>query len=121
MLKELDNVRQVPGEGRRRWFADEYFDLIVWLDDEDGLAGFQLCYDKMGSERALTWRADGGYSHHAIDTGEDRTGRQKATPILVADGLFETSAVAGRFRRECDRIEPGIADFVYRKLIDYGV
>ena len=32
MLVEYRNVRQIRGEGHRRWFSDEYFDLIVWYD-----------------------------------------------------------------------------------------
>jgi len=33
MLVEHAHVRQIHGEGYRRWFADDYFDLIVWYDD----------------------------------------------------------------------------------------
>jgi hypothetical protein len=31
MLRELSHVRQALEEPRRRWFADDFFDLIVWL------------------------------------------------------------------------------------------
>jgi hypothetical protein len=31
MLRELSYVRQALEEPRRRWFADDFFDLIVWL------------------------------------------------------------------------------------------
>ena len=45
MLRELRDVRQVPGESRRRWFASDYFNLIVWYDDDDEparVSGFHL-------------------------------------------------------------------------------
>jgi hypothetical protein len=32
MLREVPAV-QVDQERRRRWFADEYFDLVLWLSD----------------------------------------------------------------------------------------
>jgi hypothetical protein len=31
MLMEMANVRQALPEPRRRWFADDYFDLMVWV------------------------------------------------------------------------------------------
>jgi hypothetical protein len=31
MLRELSHVRQALEEPSRRWFADDFFDLIVWL------------------------------------------------------------------------------------------
>jgi len=40
MLGEIRNVRQIEGEGTRRWFTDRYFDLIVWYDDSGSLTGF---------------------------------------------------------------------------------
>ena len=56
MLAEVEHVRQRAGEPRRRWFASDDLDLIVWLDEADRFVGFQLCYDKGRSERALTGR-----------------------------------------------------------------
>ena len=80
MLTEIQNVRQIPGEGFRRWFSDNYFDLIVWYDDERKLVGFQLCYDKDGRERALTWTHEHGFQHNRIDSGEI-AGHIKMTPV----------------------------------------
>jgi len=45
MLKEL-NVAQKEEDIFRRWFKDDYFDLIVWYNRNDySIRGFQLCYD----------------------------------------------------------------------------
>ena len=119
MLSEVKNPRQVPGEGRRRWFTDAYFDLIVWYEgDSSSIAGFQLCYDKEREERALTWRSGKGFDHKRIDDGEV-SGRIKMTPVLVPDGTFDYRHIAERFRRESETIDPEIRKLVYKKLTNY--
>jgi hypothetical protein len=122
VLVEYRNVRQIRGEGFRRWFSDDYFDLIVWYEGfprrRTGITGFQLCYDRNGYERALTWTRDHGYSHERVDTGEVAGGYLKQTPILVADGVFESGQVAKRFREASKGIDPDIADLVLDKLAE---
>ena len=93
---EIEDTRQIPGEGIRRWFRDEELDLIIWYDDNRIMEGFQLCYDKSNHERALTWRRPNSYQHHAIDTGGPATGGPKMSPVLVADGVVD----AARIERE---------------------
>ena len=116
MLNEIANLRQVSGEGFRRWFTDSYFDLIVWYEPgAKQIAGFQLCYDKERDERALTWRRGESFDHKRIDDGEV-SGRIKMTPVLVPDGTFDYAAIAERFRRESENIDPEIREFVHNKL-----
>jgi len=116
-LVEIIHVRQVPGDPRRRWFSSDDMDLIVWYDDSDALIGFQLCYDKLRSERALRWEPELGYRHMAIDNGESSISpRYKATPILVADGHFDARRVADIFTASSRHIPPDIAQFVSLKL-----
>jgi hypothetical protein len=114
MLVECANVRQVKGEGFRRWFTDDYFDLIVWYSGPR-ITGFQLCYDRARKERALTWRWPNHYSHDRIDDGEAPM-TYKMTPILVQDGVFEKERVAAKFQAAAKRIEPEIANLVLEKL-----
>ena len=118
MLKEYKDVRQVEGEGRRRWFLDDYFDLIVWYDEEQTIKGFQLCYDKKDHERAVTWTREDGYSHHKIDDG-DVTGRAKMTPVLVSDGIFARDDIADRFLENAADIDRDIGSFVYNRIKSY--
>lgn len=119
MLKEFTNVRQIPGEATRRWFSNDYFDLIVWVDDREAIVGFQLCYDVSKTHRALTWHNHLGFSHHRIDDGENRPGKVKASPILVPDGQFDYKTIAQKFHQTSQEIEERIATFVYNKLKQY--
>lgn len=114
MLRELRGVRQDPNERYRRWFEDEYFDLIVWYEGT-GVYGFQLCYDTQGRERALTWIRGKGFSHNRVDTGERAVGRS-GTPILVQDGLFDKSLISGKFKAAAAGIDPAVVELVYGAL-----
>ncbi len=118
MLKELPIVRQVPREPRRRWFADDYFDLIVWVGKKGEIIGFQLCYDNFGDEHALTWHGETGFSHQRVDNGEtDRP--YKATPILVPDGSFDAATIARLFKKHSRAMDKRVAEFVLDKITHY--
>lgn len=120
MLEEKTGVRQVEGEGYRRWFSDSYFDLIVWYtDDTQGeIVGFQLCYDKTGTERAVTWRKGEGFSHNRIDDGE-RPFSSKMSPVLVADGVFDRDAILEKFEKAAEDVDPDLAAFIHIVLTEY--
>jgi hypothetical protein len=124
MIREVQGARQIRSEGFRRWFTDQYFDLIVWyegVDAQSPIAGFQLCYDKAAKERALTWRRDRGFTHEKVDDGEwGRTLSAKMTPILVPDGLFDASAITRQLREHSTEMDPGVATFVLTTLAGYG-
>jgi hypothetical protein len=112
MLSEIRNVRQIEGEGTRRWFTDRYFDLIIWYDDSGMLSGFQLCYDKLGAERSFTWRRGRACHHDGIDAGE-MPGHSGMTPVVVADSGSPESGVAERFLSESSAVEPQLARLVF--------
>lgn len=116
MLKEAKNVRQIEGEPRRRWFEDEYFDLIVWLDKDGSLWGFQLCYDRERKPRALTWTKKYGYKHTGIDTGEHIWGTSQNAPVLVEDGLFDSGEIGKKLAAAAGDLPPQISEFVLKKV-----
>lgn len=118
MLKEQP-CKQVPGEPPRRWISDDYFDLIVWGESCSNPIGFQLCYDKPGTERALTWSSNGGFSHAAIDDGE-LSPNANCTPILVADGCFPFEMVTRQFMSRSTEIDPQVRDLVLKKIDEYA-
>jgi len=117
MLKEWEGVRQRPEEGTRRWFTDSDFDLIVWYKSDE-LVGFQLCYDKQSTERALTWYRTGGYSHAKVDTGEGPVAA-KRTAMLVSDGEFDADRVLQDFLKSSQDIDPEIVAIVREALERY--
>ncbi len=99
-------IEPVTGDLPRRWMSDDYFDLIVWYDPDGGVHGFQLCYDKPGRERALTWTRADGARHERIDTGEYDP-RANRTPVLMPDGSFPADVVRVEFvSRSAKLIEP---------------
>ncbi len=118
MLHEVPNARQVRGEGKRRWFTDQFFDLIVWYGDDMSIFGFQLCYDRNIKERALTWRRNRGFSHEKVDDGET-PGHTKMTPVLVPNGQFDATSISAKFRQESSEIDPEIAKLVIETLDSY--
>jgi hypothetical protein len=116
MLREIKGVSQPKGEPRRRWFDDEYFDLIVWYAADGGFFGFQLCYDRSRKPRALTWTAASGYRHSGVDDGEGAGVMAKEAPVLVADGLFDAPSVSQRFDKAAENLPAEIRGFVLGKL-----
>jgi hypothetical protein len=119
MLREIRDVKQIPGEPKRRWFSDENFDLIVWFEPEDQIIGFQLCYDKGSEQKALTWLKDDGYQHSRIDGG-DNPGKMKASPVLEANGHFDGEGIGRRFVENKGDVPEKIAVCVYRKTMNYS-
>ncbi|MFP4330197.1 MAG: hypothetical protein ACLFP6_05745 [Spirochaetaceae bacterium] len=121
MLSEIKPVRQVPGEGFRRWFTDEEMDLIVWYDGEDQeqIEGFQLCYDKEVLERALTWRPGAGFTHHKVDGGESPYAA-KMSPVLATDGSVDFKKVSSLFLKRAREIDQSLAAFVTDRLREHS-
>ncbi|MBN2713727.1 MAG: hypothetical protein JXR97_15015 [Planctomycetes bacterium] len=117
MLRELKRVRQVTG-CIRRWFDDDYMDLIVWYNFCKVVTGFQLCYDKGGYERALTWIEGKGFSHNRIDDGESGIG-WKATPVLLPDGEMDKGEVKREFDNRSGELDMDVRLLVRDKLNEY--
>jgi hypothetical protein len=119
-MKEILHVSQILGEPRRRWFSDDYFDLIIWFDPQGGISGFQLCYDNRKSPRALTWLRDRGFTHEGIDDGDDPLLRYKSTPVLVPDGPFDTGEILKRFTQASRSLPEGITRLVMEKIQSFS-
>jgi hypothetical protein len=92
----------------------------VWYADDGSIFGFQFCYDKQKSERALTWLPDNGFFHNRVDDGEGPALTYKRTPVLVADGAFDASAMSLRFLQISQAIPRDIFEFVSSKLREHA-
>ncbi len=116
-LKEVQECRQVRGEPCRRWFDSDQMDLIVWCNDAGAPIGFQLCYDVGRKEHALTWRPGFGYTHNAVDDGDDvQGGIQKRTPVLVPNGAVNFDRLRALFTNVKATLPTEIASFVSEHL-----
>ena len=118
MLTELRLTQRDHWTHRKRWFQDDYFDLFVWQDKHNGIVGFQLCYDRLGRERVISWDEEQGFGHFQIDDGEDSP-HKNMTPVFSNDAKFSYDDVIPPFARASQHIEEAISDFVLEKLIQY--
>ena len=118
MLREISQVAQRPNEDRRRWFRDDYFDIFTWQNTGGALSAFQVCYDLAGRERALSWRAGGGYSHHRIDSGEGAP-QKNMTPIMRPDGAFALSRVVAELDARGIEIDGALLAVLRQKIQSY--
>lgn len=117
VFREIKNVKQEAGRGRRRWFESDGIELVVWLDRDEAVEGFQICYNLGQGEHALTWRVAGGFVHSAVDAG-DTTPLANLTPILVPDGRAPWADIRRLFSRASGSLEPSLREWVQGKLGD---
>jgi len=115
LLKEIP-VTTENNEPAKRWFTDNETDLFIWLDNGDDIIKFQVCYNKGKNEHALTWEKEAGFSHHAVDDGEEKVMKMKKSPILVQDGLVDVQAMNDMFTRIGKELPAFIYNFVHETL-----
>jgi len=115
VLREITDVRQIPGDPRRRWFTDESMDLYAWLDEKDEIAGFQLTYGKPFDEKALTWKRGGIVLHTRVEEGAS-PGKYPGSPLLMPDGAVDADHVLREFKDRAKDIEWGIVECVTVQL-----
>lgn len=119
-LIELKGIQQTAGERRRRWFSSTGMDLIVWYDDGDSIAGFELYYDKNIREHVFIWSADSGFTHLAVDDGEQKPVLSyKEAPILIPDGQIDPNRIRTLFEASLENLPVEIATLVRRKLMQH--
>lgn len=111
MLHEIKNAKKFDEGIRIRWFSDDFFDLVIWYDDDGNIISFQLTYDKYNDPHALTWKLGKGYIHETIDDGET-PGRYKQSPILLPDGDFPGDAISEKFKQHTIKGEPELTEFI---------
>ena len=119
MLRELSDVRQIKGGHPRRWFQSDDEDLVIWYDCDGSIYGFQLCYNRTGIEKALTWMRDRGFSHDKVDAGTRSGLNYGRTPILVADGTFDAPAMKRRFEAISVSLPEEVRALVLTRLNEY--
>ena len=117
-MREILNVRQHTDESRRRWFVDDYFELIVWFDAADRIVLFELSYDLEHDWRAIRWNAADGCTHFRVDDGEDRPHRN-ATPLLRKATDPPPEAMWDAFERQSGSLDEAVLPVVAVRLREY--
>jgi hypothetical protein len=115
MLREIRNVKEIPGQGPRRWFNDEHFDLFVWYDGGGRILGFQLCFDKdTRVERALTFTEEGGYTLDQV-AGENSV-CDLGSPVLAPTGEFSRRQLIAQLDERGAALERSLYEYLREKL-----
>jgi hypothetical protein len=115
MLREIQNVKHIPGQGARRWFNDEHIDLFVWYDAGGGILGFQLCFDKdTPGERALTFTEAAGYSLDYVVT--EASVCDMGSPMLVRGGEFSRQQLLDQLGCRGEVLERPLYEYIREKL-----
>ncbi|MCA1565337.1 MAG: hypothetical protein LC803_06835 [Acidobacteria bacterium] len=118
MLREIRNVKEIPGQGVRRWFNDEHLDLFVWYDAGGRIIGFQLCFDKdTRDERALTFTEDEGYSLDHVST--EASVCDLGSPVMVRAGGFSCRRLIEQLGERGVTLERSLYDYLRKKLEEY--
>lgn len=119
MLLEIRHVRQIPGEGQRRWFTCKDLDSILWFEDQE-LIAWQFCYDKEQHEHALSWRKGMSFTHMAVDNGEGSGGMAyKSTPLLREAQAVYLERVEQLFAQNCAKLPADLAHRILKQIQTY--
>lgn len=115
MLREIRNVKQIPGQGARRWFNDEHLDLFVWYDADGRILGFQLCFDKSTrAELALTFTETEGYSLDHVSS--EASVSDMASPVLMRASEFSLRLLIDQLSEHGEALERTLYEYVREKL-----
>ena len=87
------------------------------MNERNALVAFELYYDKAVNEHVLIWRRDAGFTHRAVEDGEQKPVlHYKQAPILVADGHLDLDRIRRLFLGSCEDLPPEVAQVVGQAL-----
>ncbi len=110
---EIQGVRQRPEEGFRRWFSNNYFDIVIWYEEEGGeISGIQFCYGKPFSEKAFTWEST-SQSHHYVT---EQRKSASATGMLKGDAGIISESVMKQLKEESHEMDKDLLVLVLEKI-----
>ena len=109
-FKEVAQKEVLKGINRR-WFQIEKFTLIIWYNLGNQIIGFQLCYGKNGSDKAISWYNEKEFSHRNIDYGKSIN----LTPIMSEDSGQIDRKIFEDFYNYTENLENEIVEFIKDK------
>jgi hypothetical protein len=115
MLREIQNVTHIHGQGVRRWFNDEHLDLFVWYDAGGRILGFQLCFDKQARiECALTYTEEAGYCFEQV--AAEASVCDLGSPVLFGASEFSRRRLLGQLSERGAVLERPLYEYLREKL-----
>ena len=116
-LAEVASVVQWPGEPRRRWFAAESMDLLLWVDEHGAPVGFQLGWRDGSRSHAITAREGQPLSHTAVDEGS-RGGAKFGQSAILRSAVddYDLSLIQPRFALASHALPSALRDYVLQQL-----
>ena len=94
---------------------DENLEIVVWYEESETIYGFQLCYDLRGQPRAVTWMPRHGFSHAAIDNGDDKA-TSNHSPVLRPCANYDAAKLCEAFSATANGLPAPEKTFVENKL-----
>lgn len=121
MLREIKGVDQKTPGRTKRWFQDEYFDLIAWHDPKGTILQFQLCYGReTRDERVLEWRRGLGFQHlKTEERAAFKAGRDDDWALRL-DRQFANGPLRGRFLAASVEVPELLREFVEDKIEEFA-
>lgn len=122
-MQEILTVKQDPesGQGRKRWFRGESFDIFTWQDTGkvggERFTSLHLCYGRGSDEHILRWDQIAGYFHESVDADEQKPGRAMSA-ILRANGAFPADLVLQQFLDIAPELPRDVAAFIEDRIRD---
>lgn len=121
MLHEISSISSPGHSGVKRWFSCRGMDLYVMLYKNVPFR-FQLTYNKRGLEKTISWDGYRGFHYKLADNGETSFPHDRQTAVLTGAGEQNNMAVIARdFLAACKKIDVGLADFIYARLMEYPI
>lgn len=120
-MREIKKLVQDSELLHKRWFSSADVDLYVWLNSNNTIERFQLCYDKFINEHAFAWSESDGYNHYVVSDGEEFAELSaKTSPILLDNyekKIFPKNKLL-MFLKAHQDIDAALFNFVINKVND---
>ncbi len=117
-LKEDLEVRQRPEEGYRRWYFNDFFDVILWYTNKGGeIIGFQVCYEKNTTEEKAYTYEFSTQSHHFVSSlNQPISLGNLGSALLQGDAGKIPLAVIERLKEESGELSPDELSLIQNQM-----
>jgi hypothetical protein len=121
LLREIRGVDQKTPGRTKRWFQDDYFDLIAWHDANGTILRFQLCTAReTRAERVLEWRRGLGFQQlRTEDRASFKAGRDDDWALHL-DRHFAPGPLRRRFLAAAADMPELLREFVEQKIEEFA-